>query len=183
MACKALLISLQDLVVNCNVSESVESNQVDVQTEVMQLKYIKPILGKDLFNELLDEISDDTLTVVNSSLVEQIKPALSWLVFSQLIPYANVFSTASGLIKNQGEEFILADKEELGGMAKIAYGNFQVYEQDLKEFLQENKEDYPLWKDQLCRDHTIQGYSISAIGGNHNKRTGIRVHYPARYGK
>ena len=69
MSCIALIISLQDLETYCNVSESVESNEVDVRTDLMQLKYIKPLLGKDLFSQLLTQIDAGTVTVANQTLI------------------------------------------------------------------------------------------------------------------
>lgn len=181
MSCVALIISLQDLELYCNVSESVESNEVDVKTDLMQLKYIKPLLGKELFNEILTEIDASTITTLNQTLIDKIVPALSWLVYSQMIPHGNIKSTAAGFIKNSDENYTLADKEELGSMAKLAYGNWQVYENELIQFLQENKVDYPLWDSSICRKRGIAGYSITAIGGKQNRRENIYVHYPSRY--
>lgn len=181
MSCKALIISLQDLELYCNVSEAVESNEVDVKTDLMQLKYIEPLLGTDLFDELLEQIDLGTVTVLNQSLIDKIVPALSWLVYSQMIPHGNIKSTAAGFIKNTDENFTLADKEELGSMAKLAYGNWQVYENKLIQYLSKNKADYPLWDDYNCREKGIAGYSISAIGGRQNIKHRFNVHYPSRF--
>lgn len=182
MSCKALIISLQDLETYCNVSESVESHQVDVQTDLMQLKYIEPILGTELFDELLDQIDTDAVTAANQLLIDKIVPALSWLVFSQMLPHGNIRSTAAGFIKNTDENYTLADKEELGSMAKLAYGNWQVYENKLIQFLSKNKANYPLWDDSVCNRYKgIAGYAISAIGGRQNIKTRLHVHYPSRF--
>lgn len=181
--CKALLISQQDLEVNCNLSQSVYSNEVDTRTQLMQLKYIKPLLGKDLYNELLEQIEGNSLTVLNESLIEEIKPALSWLVYSDLVPDTNVKNTASGMTKSVGESFELASNSELASISKRAFGNWQVYERNLIEYLQDNKDSYPLWDDDTCINRGIAGYSISAIGGKQNKRRYLDVHYPTGFGK
>lgn len=181
--CKALLISLQDLEINCDLDESVASNKVDIRTQVLQLNYIEPILGEDLFDELLEQVEANTLTALNEALIEEIKPALSWLVYSDLVIYLNVSSTASGMVKSVGESFTLADKEELASISKTAFGHWQTYERRLLRFLEKNKTDYPLWDDKVCYKRGIAGYPISSIGGQQNKIKYLNVHYTSRYSK
>jgi len=181
MACKILLISIQDVEINCNVSLSVDSDSIDVRTNKQQQVYIKQLLGKAFYNALLDEVENSTVSTVNQLLIDVIKPYLSWLTYADYIPRANVNSGAAGLFKNVDPNYTLADKEELGSMAKDAYGFAQVEKLNVIELLKENKSDYPLWVDDSCnKDRSIQGYSISAIGGRQNKQRIINVYDNSR---
>lgn len=180
MSCRALIISLQDIVTICNLSDSVLDNQIDSITDLMQIKYIKHILGKELFDELLAQIEAGSLTPENDVLISKIKPALSWLVYSNYIIDANLHSDSAGIIKNVDDNYTLADKEELASISKRAWGNWQVYQNELYMFLKENANDYPLFDVIKCYRKGIAGYSISKVGNNHDNKRKIYVHYPAR---
>lgn len=181
-----LLINPQDVEVYCGLSETVYSNDIDIITGEKQISFVRKVLGKALYNQLLDQVENETLSNENIALLTYIKPWLAWQVFASYINRANIHSTASGLVVNVDENYAQPDKDQLANLRSEAYNSAKTREDLTIEFLKENKSDYPLWVDNTCRkSEQPRTINISKIGGSQNRNRNIitNVNYPTRYNK
>lgn len=59
------------------------------QTEVMN-QYIRPILGDDLYNQLIDQVADDSLSADNITLIDYVKRATAPLTVYESVARMNI---------------------------------------------------------------------------------------------
>lgn len=71
--------------------------------EAAQNDYFKPVIGKDLFNELIEQKEAGNLTDANEALIEKFKDALCWYTLLMLGPLIFVEITTKGLQLNNSE--------------------------------------------------------------------------------
>lgn len=98
---------------------------------------IKPLLGEDKYNEIINQVTGATLTSENETLVDDyIQPIIGYYVMSEV-----VYSTAYKL-KNQGIE--TGDQYRFSELVKVS----DKYRKDCNEYQQ-------ILKDYVC-DNSIQ---------------------------
>ena len=115
-----------------------------------QEKYIRPILCKDQYEQLQLEIETNTVTVVNQALLTQIKYCLAYYTVYQLLPYSKIRIREAGPINQTGDNGVNADLEELKYLRQTTFESSQIWEIRLREFIEENKADYPLISNCSC---------------------------------
>lgn len=108
-----------------------------------QRQYIKPYLGKDFYNEMLEQVSgDSSMTSDNSALLNDwIKPALAHFVVNDALPAIRVNITSTGVMVNTSET---SQSASSGDASMLRQSNIAMGERWLKhatDFIAEEQED------------------------------------------
>lgn len=169
---KIHLISEKYIKENSTIDDNVDVSLIVPFIDVAQIQ-LKRILGKELLNEIINEVENNTLTAENILLLDNyIQPYLLWLTLKEANPYL-LYKYRNKSIAVQSAEFSNpVSRMELETLTKQANNKANLYAYEMYDFLKDNQEDYPLWK---CISKPVGGYSIN-LTDNRRKQT-----YAKRY--
>jgi hypothetical protein len=172
MACRTLFISQEDFKDRVDLSDNVLSKYIIPNIASVQDRYIKKILCKDFYDELIVQIDNSSLTTANDTLVEDyIKPAMVFRSYARYLATANIFSTPSGFRKFREDNSDSAEAADMSAFLNQANSDATFYERELFEYLENNLDDYPTYRDE-CKCSNIKALSnfkITAIGSGYKK--------------
>ncbi|HET6224670.1 MAG TPA: hypothetical protein VFF27_00230 [Bacteroidia bacterium] len=172
MPCRTLFISQEDFKERVDLSDNVLSKYIIPNIASVQDRYIKKILCKDFYDELIYQIDNDSLTTENETLVDDyIKPAMVFRSYARYLATANVYSTPSGFRKFKEDNSDSADAADMAAFLNQANSDATFYERELFEFLENNLDDYATYRDECkCSNiKSITNFKISAIGAGYKK--------------
>jgi hypothetical protein len=167
MACRTLFISQEDFKDRVDLSENVLSKYIVPNIALVQDRYIKKILCKDFYDELIAQIEGSTLTTANETLVDDyIKPAMVYRSYARYLASANVFSTPAGFKRLTDDNSEAAQAADMAALMNQANSDAVYYERELYEFLENNEDDYETYKDncKCAKIKSIGSFKISGIG-------------------
>jgi len=121
----------------------------DFVIEVAQERYIKPVLTKDLYDEIITQIQPaGTVTALNQVLIDLIEPALAFFVKAEALPDIMAQLTTKGLMINNTEFSASATDKQRADLRTNTFDQAQVLLAKLTEHLNDidNIDDYPLYQ-------------------------------------
>ena len=164
-----LLITAQEVLDFVGVSENIQEDYLTPHIRNQQQIEIRQLLGTPLFNAVISDVENDTLSGHNETLVEHLKPALSYYVMATAFYDLTYKVTRKGIIK------LLDDGAESPSDAMIAMKAKQYrdtatsFANDLIEWLEDNQVNYPLYRsDDTTSTSKRTGSSIFT---GYNKKT------------
>lgn len=172
MACRTLFISQQDFKDRVDLSDNVLSKYIVPNIALVQDRYIKKVLCKTFYDELISEIDAGTLTVVNDTLVDDyIKPAMVYRSYARYLATSNVFSTPSGFRKLREDNSDVAEVADMQALMNQANSDAAYYERELIDYLENNEDDYPTFRDNCkCSTKSNSGFKITGIGKGYKRK-------------
>lgn len=139
------------------------SKNLSISTPILQsvleaqLQFIKPILCKDLWNTLMEDLENHKLDPNNypisnemQALIEEIRPALAWYTLYLLLPFNHTHIREIGTSNLTGDRAQVVDLNSLTYMRGVTLSSAETHAIQLKEFLEDNKEDYPDYQNCNC---------------------------------
>jgi hypothetical protein len=167
MACRTLFISQQDFKDKVDLSENVLSKYIIPNIASVQDRYIKKILCKSFYDELIDELDGGNVTTANQTLIDDyIKAAMVYRSYARYLASANVFNTPAGFRKFREDNSEGAEAADMAALMNQANSDANYYERELFDFLNNNLDDYPTYRDecQCGKLKSITNFKISSIG-------------------
>ncbi len=122
----------------------------DSLIEVAQEKHIRPVLGDDLYDDVVDNPGDHTALLV------YIKKALAWFVKFYCLPSIYVDLSTTGVKKVDTQGTSEGSEDNLGSLQQQALTAANSHIDSLKRYLKNN--NYPLWV-------RPRGNNVEVIGG------------------
>lgn len=100
-----LLITKAEIIATCiGQSASYDTAKIkDSAIQAAQYDYLRPVIGDDLYDEIIAQKAANTLTTLNTNLVNQYKDALAWYTLLMLGPLIYLDITTKGLQLNNSE--------------------------------------------------------------------------------
>lgn len=143
------------------IDENVDDKLITNATAIAQDLYILPMIGSGIDGELKTQISTDSLTAPNTTLLgSYIVPALRyWILYELAEPMTYKFTNKSIVRKNSENSEPITFKDLMA--LKDKFMNIaQWYTERLRFYLEEHHDEYPLY---------------------HNPGTGVDVIYPEHH--
>lgn len=113
---------------------------------VAELEYIKPILGKKFYNQIVEEYTAESYTGENETLHnDYLKKALAWFVVAKAAPFMHVELRNGGFFVNSSEFSNGASESQRAEIVTMALKNAEIYVDQLKEYIEDNASDFPLY--------------------------------------
>ena len=127
-------------------------NNASINPIVLEVQrfFILPIICEPQYNELMLQISTNTLTPANQLLMNYIKPVIAWFVLEQGIPFYWAKIRDAGLV-NQIDDTYQPISERMQSYSILKAGSHarnNLY--SLRRFICNNKQDYPLITVDTC---------------------------------
>lgn len=139
-----------DQKVKINRSRWLYQQMVPIMEDV-ELSRIRPLMGKELFEELKAQILDETLTALNLELMDFIVPAVAHLTIARAVIDLPLKIEASGISltyqkTDEGKGKQPADMQKITAFRTEHLGEGERLLKELKDHLQARADDYPLYK-------------------------------------
>lgn len=127
--------------------------------------WVVDIVGRKLYNELLEQVQNNNLTGENSTLLLKIYPYLSMAIVFESMPFLAYNITEKGVTKGKSDNSEPISNSELINMQNHIRTQLEVLKRMLKNFLNENSDCYPLFKsdDDCCTTIDIDDCGAFAL--------------------
>ena len=148
--CKTPLITEQDLKENTGISLTLNIDLLRPYIIQSQELELKTFICEDLFNELIDQTTNNTLTSDNSDLMELIKPALILSSFYRALLWLGIRIVDSGIVRKDGTNSTSLTDEEVNNRRNQVKSDAHRYWNEMMKFLNDNSIKYPLYEKSDC---------------------------------
>jgi len=129
----------------------------DADIIATQLQYIKPVLGKDLYNEITTQVDANTLTAANKTLLnDYIKAPLHQYLKAKVLTELTYQPENKGVLQFSGESETNVGKEGLQHVRRKCMENAETLIGLMREYLDDNSANYPLYSGN-CNGETNEG--------------------------
>ena len=115
--------------------------------------HIVPIIGKELYNELLDQVENNTVSPENASLLLEIYPFEGLALMEVCMPYLAMHISQVGITLGKSENSESVGVEDINYLTNYVRSQMEPLKSKLISFLKNNKDLYPLYKD---KDYTCK---------------------------
>jgi len=143
------MISQADVIKHAFTDSTFESTLLkDYIIKAAQEKHIKPILTKDLYDEIISQIQTDAVTPLNQTVLDLVEPALAFFVKAESL--ADIFAqvTSKGIMLNDTEFSTSASSSQRAEVKSSTFSTAYTLSALITEFLndEDNIDDYPLYE-------------------------------------
>lgn len=128
--------------------------------------HIEPIIGSNLYNELLDQVEQNNVTPENASLLLQIYPFEGLALMEVAMPYIAYHITEVGITVGKSDNSESATVNDIDYITNYVKSQMVPLKKKLIDFLVRNKDVYPLYtvEDKCCKEtKTWNAYGFKPI--------------------
>lgn len=125
------------------IGQTVDMSELNPHINSAEQMFIKPILGSKLFSTLKIAYSGQSLSTDEITLVDLIKIALAWRVYSESLIYIKSKTKPSGVVNLHGEHFANTEFKEMQQLKEDSKNRAEHYEQAIVIYLQNYSNLYP----------------------------------------
>jgi len=133
------------------ISKNIDDNLIQPQISLAENKYIKPVMGKLLFDDIQAKYSGQTLNTIEQTLVSTAQIAIAYYVIENTLPFLSLTITEKGIQQQMGVNSQSADAQgetnNLNYMRNELRNNGEFYQNEVRAFLNDNKTSFPLYVD------------------------------------
>jgi hypothetical protein len=157
------------------ITNNVDASDFTPLIQFASKAFVKKQIGSYFFDDLLAKYNAQTLSANEIELVDIMKFAIAWRATAEAV------LSLSYQLKNKGIQRQRDDNSDAAEMNEITfmYDNYiqkaQYFEAEMKQFLIDNKNDYPVYLDKLNKDSIIKNDQYNAKGDQFNEGTGMII--------
>ena len=111
-----------------------------------EVLWVEPVIGTALYNELLQQVNDNQVTELNSTLLLNIYPYLSFAVVYSALPFIQYHISEVGVTKGKSDNSDSISNADANYMSEHLRKMVEEMKKLLKNFLDTNAELYPLYR-------------------------------------
>ena len=166
------IITEQEIKNWTDISNNVQSSSLAFAITISQDLYVRTALGEKLYEELVGQVANNTLTALNTTLLNGndrlfrgIKPGLAWWIAYESYTYLHSKISPTGIQSKSTEQAVSIDSRSLEIRKNMAKKKAEYYIDQLICYLRDNESDYPLFRDSdsCCTNIAYDGYGNSGI--------------------
>lgn len=148
------------------IDDNVDVRLLTTFITTAQDKYIQNRLGENLYNKIMNDVSNETITGDYEILLYNfIMPCLMWYSIYEALPFINFKLTNKSVVQKNGDNLNVAETNDIDILRQQARNNGEFYGQRLKVELCNNHTKYPEL-DQTTQDNGIKpDKDIEYFGG------------------
>ena len=141
------LITANEVISKAFIHSNIDPSLIKAEfVEVCQVENIEPILGKDLYNEIVTQNNSNTLSANNQTLLNSyIKPALAFFVARDILLHLAIRVTNKGVMINNGTESSPASREDRALLIERYKEQAESMSGKIFKYLEDNQTLYPLY--------------------------------------
>lgn len=157
-----LLITAKEVISSTGLKSKTDTALIGMfLIDAVQEEYIRPLLGKDLYDLILSEQAACVFTGVNKTLLnDYIVPVLAQYVWLKLLPQLHIQSTNSGLQINNSEFANPASSAQRAELSTSIESIASSLSEKMIRYMEDNEDSFDDWS-----SGTDISSSISKTGG------------------
>lgn len=160
-----LLISYSDFPTYVDVSSHIDEKYMNRHILNAQQRYILPLLGREQYEQVLDEKSSGYFTELNETLLsDYVKPALVFRSYQMYLPHSSLFNTGMGIRTMTEDNSQPVTQSELKVLISEAESMAEFHEAEMKNYLRANATDFEEYQDATDKNSSSYLPSITAAG-------------------
>jgi hypothetical protein len=141
-----LIISENYLKENSVINGNADMKVITPTIKLVQLKYIRPLLGTDLYDEILSQIGSNTVTAANQTLLDDyVLDCMLYYVLCECTPVFKYRYANKGVMVKNSENSTAADLTEIQWLMDKWRNNAEQMAEICTKFLREESTTYPLY--------------------------------------
>ena len=148
--CDCYFIEVADFYGRTNLSENVDATNISIAIREAQIKYIKPLLCEDLYDELCTQIDSESLSAINEELMCYIKDIHVRYAFADFLRIQPIRITKESVVRKVTDESEFVSFEENANLAKWWRDQASNYIRPMRKFMEDNISSNALYGD--CTD-------------------------------
>ena len=119
----------------------------DYVIEIAQERHIKPVLTKDLYDEIVAQVQTSSVTVLNQAVLDLVEPALAFFVKAEALIDIMSQVVSKGIQLNNTEFSAPATDKQRADLKSNTFVHANTLLDKVTEFLndEDNIDDYPLY--------------------------------------
>lgn len=159
------LISETEIKDYTDIAANVNAKRFSHYIEICEKRDIRGLIGKPLYDRLIEGVDANDLTANEDTLIAKIKPALAWYILFRALPNLHSTITPTGLQTKTTTDGESVGKDILDIRMKNALTQAEFYAEDMRAWLCENSTLFPEWleTDVLNINKKDSGYNNSGI--------------------
>lgn len=128
------------------IFDNVDPKMLISAIQVSQDKHMNQILGSGVYSELKDQIANNTLTTLNTKILEEYcQPVVAWFAVVEAIPNISMHIMNKSVEIKKSENSDAATKEDLIFLMQNYEATAMFYAKQLITYIRRNNVDYPLY--------------------------------------
>jgi hypothetical protein len=157
------------------ITSNVDASDFTPLIQFASKAFIKKQIGSYFFDDLLTKYNNQTLNTYEVYLVDIMKFAIAWRATAEAV------IALSYQLKNKGIQRQRDDNSDAAEMKEITfmYDNYiqkaQYFELELKQYLIDNKDNYPVYLNILNKDSIVKNDQYNAKGEQFNEGVGLII--------
>ncbi len=144
------------------IDPNVDEKYIRIAIEEAQKIHIRNYIGSGIYDEIINQIDTNTLTVLNQTLLNSyIIPALKWWAMVEAAPFLTYKVTNKNIVRKNSDNSSGVDFNELDQFMNLVTDKAQYHTQRMIDYLFQNAASYPLYDNPGSGFDTIypRGYS------------------------
>lgn len=134
-----------DIKLKTNIHRNVDYADIAPNIRVAAITYIRPILGKRFFDDILNKYNTNSLSNKEEELVEIIKLVVIYRGADLTLPFLSFAVKNKGIQTQSGEFSSAVGLDVLNYIRNEVKKMAHINENELKEYLKLNKQFFPLY--------------------------------------
>lgn len=108
-----IMITAEDIKDYAPISAAIDPQLLEPFLPLAQSFHLRPVLGTSLYNDIITQISGDTISEANFELLnDYIRPMLVWYAYYEALPFIWSRTNAKGITKGFSDTTESLDKKE-----------------------------------------------------------------------
>ena len=151
----SLLISENYLKEYTNINKNVDMTILTPILQEVQDFYIIPLLGTNLYNEVLIQVTTSTVTALNQTLLDLVVPCMLHYAKMEAMPDMKYRLMNKGVMIKNSENSSAADLSEIQFLMDRSKNKAEIYAQRVTNYLNRYVSSYPLYISNVERDEIM----------------------------
>lgn len=119
--------------------------------KVAERIWIEPILGTALYEELIEQVNDNKLTDLNSTLLMEVYPLEAYAITYESLPFLSYHISEVGITKGKSDNSDSVSINDVNYINSHLRSQVEVLKSELKKWLNDHADAYPLYKPDDCQ--------------------------------
>ncbi len=138
------------------ITPNVDAGKITPLVQFASKSYVKPLIGSFFFQDLLDKYNLQTLSVDEETLVAKMQYAICFRACAQAVITLSLVITNKGIQKQSDDNATFADLSEVKYMYENYIHQAKLYEDEMTQYLKDNKALYPVFLSNDNKDSIIK---------------------------
>jgi len=149
-------VTEQFLKTNGIITPNVDAGKITPLIQFAAKSYVKSLIGTLFFNDLLDKYNAQTLSVDEETLVAKMQFAICFRACAQAVITLSYTLANKGIQKQSDDNSTFADLAEVKYMYENYIHQAKLYEDEMTQYLKDNKDLYPVYLSVDNKDSIIK---------------------------